>query len=238
MQASHAPQPGRNRALIFANGEQFNRDAVQALVQPGDFLIACDGGLRHLLALGMAPDLLIGDLDSVLPAQIEQLKTMPTRIEQYPVHKNETDLELAIGAALREGCKTILILGALGGRLDMTLANIYVLALPELAEVDARLEDGMDEVFLIQPGLKEGIIDGASGDRVSLLPLGGPAGGIRTEGLYYPLRGETLYPERTRGVSNQMVTVRASVTLESGVLICIHSHQPPAGNRFNEEKNK
>ncbi len=222
-------QQPQKRVFIFANGEQINPEGVRALIQPGDFRIAADGGLHHLRRLGLEPDLVIGDLDSLAPEEIEQLRRGHVRVEQHPVHKDETDLELAVDAALQAGCTTLFILGALGGRLDMTLANIFLLALPELSGIDARLEDGIEEVFLIRPGGDaEGagrMIDGRPGDRVSLLPLGGPARGIRTGGLYYPLRGETLYPERTRGVSNLMVEAQAQVTVEEGVLICIHTRQ-------------
>lgn len=218
------------RALVFVNGVQFDAPAVRAMLQPGDFKIAADGGLHHLRSLGVEPDLVIGDLDSLEPGEIETLKNSPIRVEQHPVHKDETDLELAVDAALREGCQTILILAALGGRLDMTLANIFLLALPELQAVDARLEDGQEEVFLLRPETAaQRLIQGKPGDRVSLLPLGGPATGVRTSGLYYPLRSETLYPERTRGVSNQMLAEQAQVTLETGLLICIHTRLSPAG---------
>ena len=89
--------------------------------------------------------------------------------------------------------------------------------------IDARLEDGLEEVFLIEPGEGGRDITGAPGDRISLLPWGDPAAGVRTSGLYYPLRGETLYPERTRGISNVMVEQHAHVSLETGRLICIHT---------------
>jgi thiamine pyrophosphokinase len=218
------------RALIFVNGEQIHLPVVKALIRPGDFRIAADGGLRFLRALGLRPDLLIGDLDSVDPQELEQLRQAgDVRIEQYPTHKDETDLELAVLAAVREGCRSILLLGALGGRLDMTLANIFLLALPELSGIDARLEDGLEEVFLIEPGENDRAINGQAGDRVSLLPWGDPATGIHTGGLYYPLRGETLYPERTRGISNVMVGQQAHVSLETGRLICIHTRQESPG---------
>lgn len=217
------------RALVFANGTQFDLEGVRALIRPEDYRIAADGGLHHLNRLGLLPDLLIGDLDSLEPAEVEALEGSPVRIERYPVHKDETDLELAVAAALREGCRSVLIIGGLGGRLDMTLANIFLLMLPELEGVDARLEDGHEEVFLIRPSRAsqpEGhAIDGQPGDTVSLLPLGGPASGVRTDALYYPLRSETLYPERTRGVSNVMLTAQARVALETGLLICIHTRQ-------------
>jgi len=228
-QSVGAAAPNNRRALIFANGEQIDLEAVRALIQPDDYLIAADGGLRHLRSLGLEPHLLIGDLDSVEPDGLARLKEQGIRVVQYPVHKDETDLELALETALQEGYAHILILGALGGRLDMTLANIFLLGLPGLSDRDVRLDDGIEEVFLVRPSSTplqaRGGIHGQPGDRVSLLPLGGPAHGVRTSGLVYPLRGETLYPERTRGISNEMVGASAGVTLEVGQLICIHTRR-------------
>jgi thiamine pyrophosphokinase len=213
------------RALIFVNGEQMDLPAVRDMLRADDYRIAADGGLRFLTRLGLRPHLLIGDLDSVSPADLEQIRQSgDVRIDRYPTHKDETDLELAVLAAVHEGCREILLLGALGGRLDMTLANIFLLALPELAGIDARLEDGREEVFLIEPGPGREII-GHLGDRVSLLPWGGPAAGITTAGLEYPLLGEMLYPERTRGISNVLLASPARVTLEHGRLICIHTRK-------------
>lgn len=214
------------RALIFANGDQIDLEAVRRLVQPEDFLVAVDGGFYHLERLGFVPGLVIGDLDSLSPVVVERLRQNPSvRVSQYPVQKDETDLELALLSAARDGYTSIRVLAALGGRLDMTLANIFLLALPDLAGLDIRLEDGIEEVFLIRPGEEGGVIKGQPGDRVSLLPLGGPTGGIHTAGLFYPLRGETLYYERSRGISNQMIEHEARVTLETGQLICIHTRK-------------
>ena len=219
------PVKPQKRALIFANGEQIDLEAVRPLIQPGDYRVAADGGLRHLRRLGLEPDLVIGDLDSLEAGEIEALKNSQVRVEQYPVHKDETDLELAVETVVKQGCTTILILAALGGRLDMTLANIFLLTLPELAGRDVRLEDGREEVFLIRPGRDGRLIDGASATRCLCSRWAGPARGIETQGLYYPLRGETLYPERTRGISNQMTETQALVRFDAGVLICIHTRQ-------------
>jgi thiamine pyrophosphokinase len=214
--------PGK-RALIFANGEIFDPEAVRPLLLPGDVLIAADGGLRHLRALGLMPHLLIGDLDSVSPLEVEQAEQANTRVMRYPVHKDETDLELALLTAVEEGCTEMVILGALGGRLDMTLGNIALLLLPELSGCLVRLDDGAEEVLFMRAGSLGSPITGKPGERVSLLPWGGPAAGIHTQGLYYPLNGETLYPERTRGISNQMLESEALVRFETGLLVCIHT---------------
>ncbi len=209
------------RALLFANGELTTHSWLTQFIEAEDTLIAVDGGLRHLLPLGRIPHLLIGDLDSVDPTLVEQLKTQGVEIRQFPVHKDETDLELALLAAAKMDLRELVIIGALGGRLDQTLANLSLLLLPELKELSVRLEDGRQEVFALRTSTT---LNGHPGDIVSLIPLWGAATGVLTEGLAYPLRSETLYPERSRGISNVMQGSRAGVSLSSGTLLCIHEH--------------
>jgi thiamine pyrophosphokinase len=214
------------RVLIFANGERANLEVLRAWLRPTDVLIAADGGLRFLRALGLAPHLVIGDLDSLGDGEIEQLSQAGVEVRRYPVHKDETDLELALLAAVAAGANQIWVVAALGGRLDMTLANIALLMLPELTGAAVRLEDGYESVFLIRPG-KPGEVQGQPGERLSLLPLNGPARGVRTQGLEYPLHGESLRPERSRGISNRLQAPIAQISLEDGLLLCIHSHHQP-----------
>lgn len=213
-------------AYIFANGTRMNAEVIASLLAPGDYYIAADGGYRFMQQLGVQPHLVIGDLDSLTSTDIAEIKSRGIEVRQYPIHKDETDLELALEAAIEAGYRQIRIVAALGGRLDMTLGNIFLLMLPALADLDVRLEDGYDEVSLIRPtGLAGFAIHGLPSELISLLPLGGPAQGIRTEALQYPLHEETLYPERTRGISNVMTAETAAVHLRSGLLICIHTHQ-------------
>jgi thiamine pyrophosphokinase len=208
------------RALIFANGTLDDDQAVARLLHPGDLLVAADGGARHLARLGLCPNLLVGDLDSLSTAEVDALAQAGVEILRYSVDKDETDLELAIQAALDRGCTELVIVAALGARVDQTLGNIFLLGLPALRDVQVRLDDGRDELFLIS---ERGSIHGRAGDVVSLLPLGGPARGIYTQGLRYPLNGETLYPERTRGISNVLMDEHAQVELSEGLLICVHT---------------
>ena len=119
-----------------------------------------------------------------------------------------------------EGCRDLIVVGALGGRLDHTLGNLSLLRDPVLSDCTVRLDDGLQEVFWIT---RHADLHGAQGDIVSLLPLQGEATGVTTEGLEYPLHAETLYPYKTRGISNVMTAAHASVSLVSGVLLCIHT---------------
>ena len=207
-------------AVVFVNGDIKDYSSTRRLVQPGDFLVAVDGGLRHLQSLNLVPGLLIGDLDSVSEEDIAAMQSAGVEIKRYPVEKNETDLELTLLAVAMAGWRTIRVAGGLGGRLDQTLGNLFLLMLPDLEYLDLRLDDGREEVWLVR---SQTTLEGHKGDVVSLLPLNGPASGIITEGLYYPLQHETLYPEHSRGISNVMLGEHAAISVENGLLLCIHT---------------
>jgi thiamine pyrophosphokinase len=108
-----------------------------------------------------------------------------------------------------------------GDRLDQTLSNVYLLALPAGEGIDARMVAGKQQTWLLNPG--ENQIDGAVGDTLSLLPLTGAARGVRTENLYYPLRGEWLVFGPTRGISNVLTAPHARVWVEEGTLLAVHT---------------
>lgn len=207
------------RALLFANGVLPDPARLPGLVQPGDLLIAADGGSRHLLAAGLLPAVVIGDLDSLAAAERARLEAAGARLIVHPRDKDRTDLDLAIDHALQSGARVLRIVGALGGRLDQTLANLALLTRPDLAGLDVRMDDGLEEVWFVRTQTG---IHGAPGEIVSLLPWGAPAFGVTTEGLRWPLRSETLHPGATRSVSNELLGRTATVTLASGLLLIVH----------------
>ena len=214
------------RAIIFANGELPNPQSVKDLLHHGDSddvaIIAADGGTHHALAAGVTPDIVIGDLDSLSPEAQARVEAAGAQIVRFSPRKDETDLELALLYAARGSATKITILGALGGRLDQTLANVLLLALPELRGIDARIVEGAQEAFLIQG---EATIDGAPGDTVSLIPLGGNAEGVTTGGLEWPLSEDTLCFGPARGVSNVLTAKQARVRLRQGILLCVVMHE-------------
>lgn len=207
------------RALLFANGNLPDLAAASRLLRPGDRILAADGGTRHALALGLLPEAVVGDLDSLSAAQRRRLEAAGTRLLIHPRDKDQTDLELALDFALEQGCTAIVIAAALGGRLDQTLANLALLTAPRFAALDLRLDDGIEEAFFVRSQAR---LEGRRGDLISLLPWGGPASGVVTEGLRWPLHAETLQPEQTRGVSNEMLAGTATVSLDAGLLLVVH----------------
>jgi len=214
------------RAVLFVNGELRDPAVVKEMLQPSDYLVCVDGGLRHMQKLGLRPHLVIGDLDSISAGDLLDLEKERIPIRRYPVDKDETDLELAVLAVLQEGYHTLRLVAALGGRLDQTLGNLFLLTRPDLSGCDVRLEDGVEEALVIRT---RAILLGQAGDGVSLLPLAGSVSGVVTQGLRYPLHGETLWFDRTRGISNVMLENQAVVEVASGLLLAIHTRQAVLG---------
>ncbi|MFH2039081.1 MAG: thiamine diphosphokinase [Chloroflexota bacterium] len=213
------------RALIFANGLLPDMESARKLVQPGDVLYAADGGANHILGLGLLPSLVVGDLDSLTEENLQKLLASSVRIVHYPQDKDLTDLELTINCALDEGYHRLVIVGALGGRLDMTLSNLSLLTRPALLDIDVSLDDGVEQVFFVT---KEVLISGKSGDIISLLPWGGKVEQVTTNGLRWELYNEDLNSYETRSISNEMRTGEAKICIGSGLLLCIHCRQDPS----------
>lgn len=206
------------KAVVIANGRV--EDADRAHLEGAALLVAADGGGLTFERWGIVPDAVVGDMDSLDEAALARLAARGAVIERHPRAKDETDLELAIAYARAAGARRIVVLGAFGGaRLDLTIANALLLAGPAGAAIDLRAEAGPDTVRALR-GPGRSTLAGRIGDLVSLVPVGTVAG-ARTEGLAYPLAGETLDPGRARGVSNEIVAVPAAVSCDSGVLLVI-----------------
>ncbi len=209
-------------ALIFANGELSDGPLVRAVLEPRPrWVIAADGGARAARFLGILPDVVIGDMDSLTPQEVDELAHHNVDIIRHPAEKNETDLELALLWAVERMVGRIRVIGALGKRLDQTMGNIQLLALPHLVGCDVRLIADRQQAWLLVPGTHA--IEGHEGDTVSLLPLSGAARGIRTDKLYYPLRNETLRFGPARGISNVMTADQAQVSFDEGILLVVHT---------------
>jgi len=161
-------------------------------------------------------------MDSIRTDQWQELEKAGVSVELFPRDKNETDLELAIDRAIEFEPQQIVIVAALGGRLDQTIGNLALLTDLQLATFDVRLDDGIDEMFICRNQVQ---IHGRSGDIVSLIPWGNPVRGVQTEGLRWALKSETLYPEKTRGISNELLIETADIKIASGTLLVIHTRK-------------
>jgi thiamine pyrophosphokinase len=186
-------------------------------------LICADGGARHLMDAGIVPDLIVGDLDSLGEPARRFCEAQGCRIERHPRHKDQTDTELALAEAFALEPEEVWIWGALGHRVDHTLANLALLIQGRRKGIGVRLVDAWCELFLIQ-GRAE--IAGRPGQTVSLFPFGGPASGVTLRGFEYPLTRADLDPGRPVGVSNRLAAERAVVEVERGFLVAVRYFRP------------
>lgn len=207
--------------FIFANGEIATYGWLRPLLPQASQIIAADGGARHLHALNHPPDLLIGDMDSLSPELEAWLTETAVPRIYHPPHKDETDLELALLHATAETDAPIWIFGALGGRLDQTLANILLLAHPQMRGHQIELRTERERAWLIGAG--ETAVVGQPGDLLSLIPLGGDVLVQATTGLAWRLQDECLAFGPARGVSNCLDEERATIRVASGQLLCVHT---------------
>jgi thiamine pyrophosphokinase len=217
------------RVVFVAHGEAGDEGWARERLAAADRVIAADGGAATARRLGRPAEEVIGDLDSLDPAEARAAIAAGAVLHRRPRDKDETDFELALQLAVRRGATTIEVIGALGGaRLDHALANVLALAQPSLEGLAISLGDGRHEVRLLRgPATLE--LTGRSHDLVTLLPLSERAEGITTRGLRYPLHDEALELGRTRGVSNELLDRAAAISLRRGVLLVV-THRSVAGS--------
>jgi len=209
--------------LVFANGDVEDVEWIRPYLSEATAVIAADGGTRHLMRLNHVPDVVIGDMDSLPEEARSLLASADVQLLEHPQDKDETDLELALlHAVTRYAAEDILLFGVLGGRLDQLLANIMLLAHPALDGRRVVLVNQYERAWLVSDGTW---IEGSVGDRISLIPLGGDVRVAHTDGLRWPLQDEILAFGPARGVSNVMTESIATIVLQSGRLLCVHTSQ-------------
>ncbi|MBS3943444.1 MAG: thiamine diphosphokinase [Dethiobacter sp.] len=208
-----------NRVIVLANGEINDLEFVRRRISADDFIICADGGALHALAMGIQPDLVIGDMDSLPASVIERLQGSKAEFLRFPAEKDKSDLELALERAVALAPKEILLVGALGGgRFDQAIGNLLLLTIPLRAGIPARIIDERHHIYLTE---QEITVSGSPGETVSLFSLTPEVENITTEGLKYPLAGETLYFASTRGLSNEFTGHRARITTGPGLMLVI-----------------
>jgi thiamine pyrophosphokinase len=213
-------------AVVLAGGDPVESHLRERF--PDDaYVVAADSGVHAADILGLRVDIVVGDFDSADPAVVDAAVQQGASVERHPVAKNATDLELALDVAVRGGVDRIVVVGGAGGRLDHYLANVALLASPRFAgiEIEAFFADA--HITVARGGEAPVEVHGKPGEILTLLPIGGDAHGVVTKGLEYPLHAEDLCVGTTRGVSNVIVDVPATVALASGTLLIIR----PEGGR-------
>jgi len=209
------------KALILAKGELNKVDVVQQRIcaESFDLIIGVDGGTRYAHILNLTPDIIIGDMDSL--TDLDRQKFNKAEYMRYPVDKDETDLELALQYVVKMKVEKIVMIGVMGGRMDMTIANIMLISQIKMATHLIEIWHGEQTGFVINPPGKA--VYGHTGDTISIIPLNGVASAVTTKGLKYALNNENLFQGSVRGISNMFTESSAHIILDSGLLLAVHT---------------
>jgi len=210
------------KAFILANGPVRDYAFLKREIARAQIIVACDGGLRHAEAIGVAPDSVVGDMDSADPGPLANYESGGAKIIRYPADKDDSDFALALDHAITLGASEIVAFGALGGRFDHAAANVCAMYGAMQKNVRARLQDERTCVFFItgsETVNREGY------DYISLFPFDGEARGVSTRGLKYPIKSETLRAGETRGLSNRFVGEHAEISVGEGVLLAVKARE-------------
>jgi thiamine pyrophosphokinase len=228
---------GIGRALVVANGDLPPRARLD-LNWPGwdegvALVVAADGGARQAARLGLRPNVVVGDADSIERAMLDAVQAAGARVRLQPRAKDASDTELAVAEARAAGASAVTIIGALGGlRFDHALANVLLATGDRDPDLELTLLDGSTRIRCLRANASTGsgelVLTGRVGDLVSLFPVG-TALGVTTHGLQYPLSNESLPAGTSRGLSNVRLASTAQVRLEEGALLIVETTDQGSG---------
>ncbi|MBO8137441.1 MAG: thiamine diphosphokinase [Desulfotomaculum sp.] len=206
--------------VILAGGHIKNYEAVKKFISGASYIICADGGTKHARAMGILPNVIIGDMDSVDHDLINYYQSRGAVVHHYPREKDEVDTELAIREAARVGSRDLLLLGATGGRIDHTLANIHLLLTAANLGVRARIADEQHCITLVTPQYPAEI-KGNQGEVLSLIPLTTEVKGVNSRGLKWELNDRDFKIGNPFGISNELSRPSALITVQDGILLMI-----------------
>lgn len=206
--------------LIVTGGEHPGRGLLAERASRAAYIIAADRGGEYCLDAGVMPHLIVGDMDSLDEASAARLAGSGAEVRRFSHDKDRTDTEIALDEAILKGATRVEILGALGGRIDHTLANLHLLRTALQHGVEARIVTETQQVFLVDA---QATIENSQGCTVSFLPLTEKVSGITLTGFAYDLADAVMELGRPYGVSNVVRSPRARVTLRQGLLLAVLS---------------
>jgi thiamine pyrophosphokinase len=209
------------RAVIFLHGDKPSKESIRH-IKKSDKIICADGGAIWAEALGLDPDVYIGDLDSISPALYKKLQKQNIEFHLYEKDKDETDSELALEYAVNSGFREILILGVIGSRIDHMLANLTLLTEKAMEGVRIQLIAEKQSIYFVTDSIQ---LRGKKGEFVSLIPIKSDVKGVTTRGLKWQLYNDTLAFGKSLGISNELVVKKATIEVAKGILMVIHTKE-------------
>lgn len=205
-------------AVIVGNGSIRDYTLYYKYFEGAGMVICADGGASHVRKLGLKPDVVLGDLDSINPSDFDYFKEKGVRLFKFPVEKDMTDTELAAQYAIEQGYRRLILIGGLGTRWDHSLANVFLLKKLLDKGVEGLIVDEQNEIMVIKDSV---LLQRDKYTNITLLPLSEKVEGVTTQGLYYPLKDASMDIGSTLGVSNQFTGEQARVSIKDGILIVI-----------------
>lgn len=213
--------------IVFLGGPDGEEQRALDLPVPS-LVVAADSGLHRAEALGVRVDWVVGDLDSVDPRRLKQAEDNGTAVRRFPSDKDATDAELALGLARESVAERsdstarprLVVVAGVSGRFDLLLADALLLAGPATEPFDVVGHFGDATIHVVRPG-RPVVLTGVVGEQVSLLPVYDAATGVRADGFRWPLVDAVLLSGTTRGVSNELLADRATISTVGGTLLVI-----------------
>ncbi|MDU1538808.1 MAG: thiamine diphosphokinase [Paeniclostridium sordellii] len=214
------------KACILLNGEVDNLNYIKDIVDNNDYryIICADGGAKHLYKLNIVPNYIIGDLDSLEESIINYYKNKGVDFKKFPKRKDETDAQLCIHLAKDLKVSEIHLLGALGGRIDHTIANINLMYYIKELGVNPIIKSKVEDIYMIDSEFIN--IMGKRGDIISIIPAKGDVSGVTLKNLEYPLENATIKYGNPIGISNVMKSNQCSIKVKNGCLIIVRNKIP------------
>ncbi|MGE5474864.1 MAG: thiamine diphosphokinase [Ignavibacteriales bacterium] len=206
------------RSVIISNGVIEDYKAIAEMIKEDDYIVCADGGSMHARKLGLVPNLIIGDCDSIDQETLDYYESKGVKIETHPRDKDQTDTQLAVERAYEMGGREMLLIGCTGTRFDHTFGNVAMLIWLMKRGVRGIIVNKHNEIHVLDRYI---LLEGKPGDRLSLLPITPKIDGIFTTGLKFALENGELVYDQPRGMSNEFIADQAQIVIRDGMLMVV-----------------
>src|SRR5699024_2414318 len=206
--------------IIIGSGEIKNYNVLIDLAKTADYVICADGGANHLINIGINPDLVVGDLDSIDENTLKNLKETNVEINKFTKEKDYTDTELAIKYLMDKKVDKIILVGVTGSRFDHTLANIFLLRRLLEKGIEGQILSHKNTIYITD---KKFVLEKEEGYFVSIIPLNDEGAVVTLKGFKYETDKEKFYFSSTYGISNKIIEKRGIIEIHKGTCLVIVS---------------
>lgn len=207
------------KGLIVLNGEIQDLNMLKEIGNQSDFILSADGGTDYCFEAGLIPNVVIGDLDSISKKSLKIIEEKNIPVERFPVKKDKTDSELAIDYLIDKGIKDITLIGAIGNRMDHTLANIFLLTKMNKRGIKGQIVSSHNTIFLVDDEMVIPKMD----NYVSLIPVDLFGTIVTLKGFEYELDKVKIEFGSTHGISNRVVESKGFIKIHEGQCFVIIS---------------